>query len=118
MVNPLRDNKGNVLGHWKFIKAAESLVFGKPTPIRTPPELGGELTKVVGMTIGDKDEPFCPVCLDSGPVHVIELENNIFVICCIKCEQHSWVYNDSYGPSEEGYNRKTKKQHNPEITGG
>lgn len=88
----LMKDSGNILGHWKFITTSDqTLTCGKPTPIHLPKELGGEMTKIVGMTIGDKGKPPCPACGDPGPVHIIELENRIFVLCCLECQGYSWV---------------------------
>lgn len=70
-----------------------ALAMGMPQAaqwIRTPPELGSRKLYIQGTWWVDMR---CPInnCNAQGPIQVVDLEEDISVLCCVSCKQYGWV---------------------------
>lgn len=69
------------------------LVMGMPHAalwVKAPPELGGGKLYIQGTWWLDMR---CPIgnCNAQGPLQVVDLEQNLSVLCCRSCGQYGWT---------------------------
>jgi hypothetical protein len=66
------------------------LVMGSPAAqwVRTPPELGSKKLYIKAARWVDMR---CPVEQCGGPIHTVDLEEDISVTCCSNCGKYGWV---------------------------